>query len=141
MADLSSLTKLCALFYDVVVRFVLHQGTAPVVDACGQAGGKYKETPVGGDSVYTDTGQAQMGDMGSIVLKPVPLALQSNWTRGTAVDVAWGMRYNHGGGYQYRLCPADSELTEECFQKMPLDFVKSEHKLLWNNGSIIAVLG
>lgn len=116
-------------------------GTAPVVDACGQAGGKYKETPVGGDSVYTDTGQAQMGDMGSIVLKPVPLALQSNWTRGTAVDVAWGMRYNHGGGYQYRLCPADSELTEECFQKMPLDFVKSEHKLLWNNGSIIAVLG
>ena len=23
----------------------------------------------------------------------------------------------------------------------PLDFVKSEHKLLWNNGSVIAVLG
>merc|ERR1711988_1506229 len=51
------------------------------------------------------------------------------------------MRYNHGGGYQYRLCPADSEITEECFRKMPLEFVKSEHKLLWNNGSVIAVLG
>merc|ERR1712050_397627 len=45
------------------------------------------------------------------------------------------------GGYQYRLCPADEALTEACFQKMPLEFVKSEHKLLWNNGSVIAVLG
>ena len=42
---------------------------------------------------------------------------------------------------QYRLCPADEELTEECFQRMPLEFVKAEHKLLWNNGSLITVLG
>lgn len=48
---------------------------------------------------------------------------------------------DHGGGYQYRLCPADSELTEECFQQTPLEFVKSEHKLLWNNGTLLAVLG
>ena len=26
-------------------------GFAPVVDPCGQAGGKYKQTPMGGDSV------------------------------------------------------------------------------------------
>lgn len=116
-------------------------GSAPVVDPCGQAGGKFRETPVGGDSAYTDTEQASMGDKGSEVLKPVPLALQPTWVAGTAVDVAWGMRYNHGGGYQYRLCPADEPLTEACFQKMPLEFVKSEHKLLWNNGSLIAVLG
>ena len=25
--------------------------------------------------------------------------------------------------------------------ELPLDFVKSEHKLLWNNGSVITVLG
>ena len=25
-----------------------------------------------------------------------------------------------GGGYSYRLCKADQELTEECFQKTPL---------------------
>ena len=72
-------------------------GSAPVVDPCGQAGGKYKQTPVGGDSVYTDTQLAQMGDMGSQVLQPVPGHLQANWTRGQAADVAWGMRYNHGG--------------------------------------------
>ena len=41
--------------------------------------------------VYTTTVQATMGDMGSVVLKPVPLNLQSNWTAGTSVDVAWGV--------------------------------------------------
>lgn len=96
---------------------------------------------MGGDSDFTDTEQAQMGDLGSEVLKPVPHGLQASWVAGSAVDVAWGMRYNHGGGYQYRLCPADEPLTEACFQRMPLDFVKAEHKLLWNNGSLIAVLG
>eukprot|EP00928_Gymnodinium_smaydae_P028390 TRINITY_DN21659_c0_g1_i1.p1 TRINITY_DN21659_c0_g1~~TRINITY_DN21659_c0_g1_i1.p1 ORF type:complete len:426 (+),score=29.75 TRINITY_DN21659_c0_g1_i1:74-1351(+) len=116
-------------------------GSAPVVDPCGQAGGKFRATPMGGDSVFTDTKQAQMGDMGSEVLKPVPLSMQPIWEIGSAVDVAWGMRYNHGGGYQYRLCPADEPLTEACFQNMPLEFVKSEHKLLWNNGSVLEVLG
>ena len=115
-------------------------GSAPVVSACGQAGGKYKQTPVGGDSTFTTNDLATMGDMGT-TLKPVPDQLQATWTAGEAVDVSWGMRYNHGGGYQYRLCPADSDITEECFQRMPLEFVKSEHKLLWNNGSLIAMLG
>jgi len=53
---------------------------------------------VGGDSVYTDTEQAQMGDMGSVVLRPVDPALQPTWVAGQPADVAWGMRYNHGGG-------------------------------------------
>eukprot|EP00729_Bicosta_minor_P019178 gene19178-3946_t len=30
-------------------------GYAPVVDPCGQAGGKYKQTPMGGDSAYYTT--------------------------------------------------------------------------------------
>ena len=44
--------------------------------------------------MYTDTQLAQMGDMGSVVLKPVDEALQPTWTAGSAVDVAWGMRYS-----------------------------------------------
>ena len=30
---------------------------------------------------------------------------------------------DHGGGYAYRLAPADGPLTEEEFRKTPLDFV------------------
>ena len=33
------------------------------------------------------------------------------------------MAANHGGGYAYRLAPADGPLTEESFQRGPLDFV------------------
>jgi hypothetical protein len=45
------------------------------------------------------------------------------WTIGEDVEVAYGIEANHGGGYQYRLCPkpaSNMELTEECFTKMPL---------------------
>ena len=35
------------------------------------------------------------------------------------------MLNNHGGGYSYRLCPADEPggVTEACFRRTPLDFV------------------
>lgn len=38
-------------------------------------------------------------------------------------------------GYSYRLCKADQELTEECFQKTPLQFNRSQSALVWNNGT------
>jgi hypothetical protein len=90
-------------------------GSAPVIDPCGQAGGKYKQTPVGGASVFgtvnvTGTrGQQtlQMGDLGSVVLPPTDPNKVPKWKAGSTPRVAWGMRFNHGGGYQYRLCPAE----------------------------------
>lgn len=39
------------------------------------------------------------------------------------VEVAWANNANHGGGYAYRLCKADGNVTEECFQAGHLDFV------------------
>eukprot|EP00054_Salpingoeca_dolichothecata_P014592 m.82724 g.82724 ORF g.82724 m.82724 type:complete len:404 (-) comp21070_c0_seq3:238-1449(-) len=115
-------------------------GTAPVVDACGQAGGKYKETPIGGDSVYTTTPLATMGDLCSKVLQ-VNESNRVTWKAGASVEVAWGIRYNHGGGYQYRLCPANESLTEECFQRMPLPFNRSMQALVWNNGTRYPIKG
>ena len=44
------------------------------------------------------------------------------------------MMQNHGGGYQFRICPAGSKLDEECFQKTPLEFA-GEPLLRYNNGS------
>ena len=53
----------------------------------------------------------------------------------------WQITANHGGGYQYRLCPINEELTEECFQKHPLDFIKGSQYLQWNNGSRLHIKG
>ncbi len=50
----------------------------------------------------------------------------AEWTIGEQPEVAWGILANHGGGYQYRLCPkpkSNMDLTEECFQKLPLRLV------------------
>ena len=38
--------------------------------------------------------------------------------------------------YQYRLCPAGSELTEECFQKTPLEFDRTKQTLVWNTKKV-----
>jgi len=48
------------------------------------------------------------------------------WTVGDSVDVGMAIIANHGGGYQYRLCPKDAEQTEECFQNSPLEFIGDE---------------
>jgi len=125
-------------------------GTAPVVDPCGQAGGKYKQTSMGGASQFgtvniTGTrGQQtlQMGDLGSHVLPPTEPSMVTNWTAGSTPRVAWGMRFNHGGGYQYRLCPAEKmPCTEEEFQRMPLEFVRDSHAIMWNNGTLYPING
>ena len=53
----------------------------------------------------------------------------------------WQVRNNHGGGYAYRLCPADSPLTEACFQSHPLDFVRNQQALVLGNGSMVPIKG
>ena len=44
-------------------------------------------------------------------------------------------RANHGGGYQYRLCPL-AKPTEECFRETPMPFVGNS-KLSLADGSMI----
>ncbi len=71
---------------------------------------------LGGESVFLNTSLASKGTFGS-TLPPTSEALRPQWVAGSAVEVAWGIRYNHGGGYAYRLCPAGEPLTEACFQR------------------------
>merc|ERR1711862_612870 len=50
----------------------------------------------------------------------------TQWKAGAVETVKFNLHNNHGGGYSYRLCekPANPmDVTEECFQKMPLNFV------------------
>eukprot|EP00040_Diaphanoeca_grandis_P012695 m.64326 g.64326 ORF g.64326 m.64326 type:complete len:384 (+) comp23415_c0_seq1:209-1360(+) len=110
-------------------------GSAPVVDACGMAGGAHH--PGAGDAVFYATQFAQDGDLGSKVLKKGNIS--ASWAAGTSVEVSWGIRFNHGGGYQYRICSADEELTEACFQRTPLPFTGDKQWLRWNNGSQLQI--
>jgi len=135
-------------------------GTAPVVDPCGQAGGKFSETPMGGASNFGTVEVSrgwlgnltlQMGDMGSAVLPPLgadgrsdpaQMGAVTQWRAGSTPRVAWGMRFNHGGGYQYRLCPLEQmPCSEADYQKLPLDFVRSSHAIMWNNGTLRPIEG
>lgn len=112
-------------------------GSAPVLDSCGLSGGSYDNNDVAGGYGNATIARKQ-GARGS----ELP-ALHSKWTlqwqAGTAVEVSWGVSANHGGGYQYRLCPADEPLTEECFQKTPLAFSGSKSWLRWKDGHEVEI--
>lgn len=63
---------------------------------------------------------------------------QATWTPGAIVNVSWALYANHGGGYSYRLCkkPANGDtVTEQCFQKIPLDFVGNATVIKYSDGS------
>merc|ERR1719330_294487 len=103
-------------------------GSAPVLDPCGMAGGSTKNNDAAGG--LAPAPGHKMGDKGSQL---VP-SEKTQWTVGSTVEVEWGMWANHGGGYQYRLCPKSEPLTEECFQRMPLPFAGATQKLRLGDG-------
>lgn len=97
-------------------------GSAPVIDACGMAGGRHPGQGIGGAGAqYQNTSLAKEGEYGSKLPGMPP---QATWKAGDSVEVGWTLTAHHGGGYAYRLAPADGPLTEEEFRKMPLDFAK-----------------
>jgi len=109
-------------------------GNAPTYDACGMAGGAPQPTPCHGE--FTNTSYAKFGDLGSKVLPKYPTG--TVWAAGSVVTTMQSIRANHGGGYQYRLCPADAELTEACFQKTPMPF-GGDSSLMLSNGTMVDV--
>jgi hypothetical protein len=69
---------------------------------------------------YNPTVYAKQGDLGSVVLKPRPSG--TVWERGTVALARQQSTAAHGGGYIYRLCPANETLSEDCFNRIPLEF-------------------
>ena len=89
-----------------------------------------------------ETQALQMGDLGSLVLPPTDPSLVPDWEVGSTPRVAWGMRFNHGGGYSYRLCPLEKwPCTEAEFQELPLGFVRDAQAIMWNNGTLRPIEG
>jgi len=83
--------------------------------------------------VYATTKFAKLGDLGSNLPKMPTGAV---WNVGSIVETKWSLRANHGGGYQYRLCPLKSNLTEACFQQTPMPFA-GDSSMMLSNGTII----
>merc|ERR1711975_106767 len=78
------------------------------------------------------------GTSGSAIPK---LLKQTTWIAGSTVEVAWGITANHGGGYQYRLCRLKhqssnitEQVSEECFQQTPLEFVGEKQWIQFGDG-------
>lgn len=101
-------------------------GSAPVSGPCGTDGGNPTGCPPGhpGGAGCKASGYGHGPDGRSLKGNAQP----TEWVQGSVVEAAWGIRANHGGGYQYRLCPRppsgdNMDLTEKCFQRVPLRFV------------------
>ena len=105
-------------------------GLAPIFDSCGMAGGG----PVSGveSGEYNTTRFAKQGDLGSKTLPYAPTG--TVWKAGGVGTTGWYIRANHGGGYQFRLCPRGETLDEECFRKTPLEF-SGKQWLKYDDGS------
>lgn len=82
---------------------------------------------------YNATRYAKQGDLGSKVLAPRPTG--TVWELGGVARARWQQTAAHGGGYQYRLCPAGEALTEECFRRTPLEWARpTKHTAVLSGG-------
>ena len=66
-----------------------------MVGPCNQAGAKYKQTPIGGDSVSAtvtfNNMIFEMGGLGTMVLSQNSVEDTTNWTAGSTLDTKGGM--------------------------------------------------
>jgi len=144
-------------------------GHAPVLDACGIVGGYKWNAPAlyaGGPKAFGSQEPAPEGV--AINGSPAPEGMQfpagtsgsalfhnaltgsaaptddqpvTTWVAGGKAEVAQGGWYaNHGGGYQWRLCPAskftaDGAKNEECFQSMPLDYASDKSQIQFGSNA------
>lgn len=101
-------------------------GSVSGYDPCGVAGGDHsgRAFPAGGFGYTTGYEQGYPGSK----LPEVPHGREV-WKAGNLAEVSWVSTANHGGGYQYSLCPAGPELSESCFNAMPLEFHGDMQKL------------
>ena len=102
------------------------------------AGGTPFGANVSEEGVYIPTAYAHHGMRGT-ELPPMPTG--TVWRRGGEATVSWNVRNNHGGGYQYRVCPAEEKPSEECFQRHPLPFMRDRQAILLANGTALPIPG
>ena len=105
-------------------------GTAPVFGSgCGVMAGNALPIPNGGNAIASDP--LPQGADGVLLPKRTPTV----WKRGSIEEVAFSLNANHGGGYSWRLCRLDGNVSEACFQNTTLRFVGKRQWLQYDNSS------
>lgn len=106
-------------------------GAAPVYGSgCGAAGGGPTSEHNGGFP-FPSFKQGQ----DSLTIPPLDKSKWTTWHRGEVVEAMYAINANHGGGYSYRLCKKTENVTEECFQRTPLQFVGSKSWVQYGDDS------
>ena len=107
-------------------------GTSIPLDSCGIASGFLPSASVQYPHTFKDTSISQ--GMKGTALKQGSLAY---WEPGKEVLVSFHLSVNHGGGYQYRVCPSKSPSVDEaCFEAHPLKFASTNHVVVMNGKNI-----
>jgi hypothetical protein len=113
-------------------------GFAKPLDSCGIASGFKDNEENYGSKVSAGF---QQGDKYTVVhggVKSVSSSVNAaanHWVTGGTAEVSFSMVVNHGGGYQYRLCPKDGSMDEACFEAGALDFATSTSKIRFVDSS------
>jgi len=94
-------------------------GSAPVKSPCGIFSGGWRSN--GRD------------------MRDLPGEPRATWAAGSVVEVAAAVTANHGGGWAYRLCRADSDLSEQCFQAGHLAFSGDVQRIVDPAGKVVAI--
>eukprot|EP00729_Bicosta_minor_P017764 gene17764-14543_t len=93
-------------------------GTAIPLDACGIASGFHPDAKIQYAHKFAAASNVKQGDKGS----ELPVGTITEWEAGATVTASWSLSVNHGGGYQYRVCPSTGTVDNACFEHNPLAF-------------------
>jgi hypothetical protein len=109
-------------------------GTSKPLDACGIASGFSPTAAVQYPHKFKDT-TIKQGAKGTELLA----GQVTVWAPGATVQASYRLVVNHGGGYQYRVCPKTELPTEACFQANALAFANSKTTVVYNTGKRITL--
>jgi len=113
-------------------------GTAKPLDSCGIASGFAPDAAVQFPHSFAkgyDGKQIMQGMKGT----DLPAGKVTVWKADSVVKATYRLLVNHGGGYQYRVCPKTESPTESCFHANPLAFANGKTTVVYSTGKKISL--
>jgi len=109
-------------------------GTSMPLDACGIASGFLPSAKVQYAHKFGNA-KIKQGTKGTTLAA----GKVTEWLAGSVVKASYRLVVNHGGGYQYRVCPKTQAPTESCFQANPLAFANGKTTVEYKTGKKISL--